>query len=214
MGIKILALALGMAEDAPEDQVFTKAAEFVKGSVEAKKKLEKLSTDHSALVAEVEKQGYTVEGAKLSKIEPLKLDILESDDDEKKALKAELAKNRLRDQVAVAKSQQDIVTQLSKDLVLPPALKNIADEVFGVKGEIESMMLSKDGMNIELKKTANFPQKLETLIRGIVNLKGSKLKAAGAGEKVVEELDKKKGEEQVKAAVELAQPSEGSEDKE
>ncbi len=58
---------------------------------------------------------------------------------------------------------------------LPPALQILAQEVMGVRGELEAVLLSTDGKGLEVKKLEGFPAKIKQLMEGIVNLKGGKL---------------------------------------
>ena len=173
MDLTNLAEALGVAKDTPAEKILAEAAKAVANGISAKQSFEKLSKAIGESGQKLAADG------KLVRVEPLKLDILESDSDEVKALKAELAAKRLADQIAGVKGRKEIVAKLCKDMALPPAMLELADEVFGIQGELETVMLSKDGSGIELRKSDKFPEKLEKLMRAVVNLKGSKLSTNG-----------------------------------
>ncbi len=176
MNIGKLALALGLAETAAEDQVFAKAASVVTEGAEAKKKFDKLSTDHAALVAEVEKQGFKVDGTSLSLLAPLKLDLAakDGDDEEKKALKAALLASETGKSIGLLSENKKFVKQLADSMKLPPALMSLAEECLSVREEVETLSLSKDGKGVELKKCKDFPAKVKTLLEALSSMKGVK----------------------------------------
>jgi len=207
MNLSKLALALGMAESAPESEIFAKAASVVTEGAQAKEKFTKLSTEHSALVAEVEKQGFKVEGVKLSRLEPvsLSLEAKPEDDDEKKALKAALLAAEKTALSTGVSTNKEFVKKLAADMKMPPALMSLAEEVLSVRGELEAVCLSKDG-NIELTKTKNFPAKVKSLLEQLATFKGVKFSTQSETPATDEAKAKAEREKLAKDMLSRAQP--------
>ncbi len=194
MNLEKLAVSLGLPKESPEASVFEAVA---KRDAEGRAAVESLA----ALRGELPKHGFTLDAKGLPvRVEPLKLDIKEGDDDEKKELKRIVREAQEKELAAGLSSNKDFVLGLSKKLGMPPSMIALAEDILGVRGELEALTLSKDG-KVEVKKTAELPKKLRSFMEQLSAFPGLKLgKTETAEPKADDELSR---EERLKLAKEV-----------
>ena len=138
-----LALALGLAESASEEDVFTAASKSIMASIDSQKNL-------TALSVEAAKHGLKLEGSTLVKVEPVtQLDttIKPEDDAEKAELKKAIAANALETakmKLSAVKGEAEAFVMAGK---CPPALKEKLVRIIS-SGWAVSLSLSADGSQV------------------------------------------------------------------
>lgn len=191
---------LGLPKDSPQEKVYAALAVRIAEGDAAKVSFDQLSS-------EAVKLGFKVEGTKLSRVEPLRLDLVAKpeDDDEKKALKAALLEAENKTVAAGLSSNKEYVKKLAADLKLPPAEMAIVEECLSVRGEMEALMLSKDG-KVEVRKTQELPKKLRSLFDRLVGMKGVKFSTGSEIPSSDEEKAKAEREKAAKSMLSAVQP--------
>jgi hypothetical protein len=139
MDLKQLALALGLDENAPQDQVFAKMALVVKEGTEAK-------TSLAAVREGLAAHGLALsEDGKVVKPEQLATEPREGDDPEKAELRRQVAANALETAKMRLSAARKETEDLVKSLQVPPSMAQELERLLSASAPAESLALSQDG---------------------------------------------------------------------
>lgn len=154
MDWKKLALALGLDENTPQDQVAAKVVLLVSDS---KATVDGAKAREEKLAAELKAQGLSMsQDGKIVKVAPVSLDteVKEGDSPEVQELKRRLAASEGVATKSRLSSVKAEVEGFVKSFKVPPAVKTELEQLLSISGKAEALSLSGAGDAATVTKTA------------------------------------------------------------
>ncbi len=205
MNLEKLALSLGLPKESDEAAVVLALS---KRDAEGRAAVESLAS----VAQDLPKFGIKLDGKSLVRLAPVPVELSakEGDSEETKALKGRALAAEKTVQLSQLLSMKERIQKLALSLKVGPALLPTVERLAGVRGELEVLMLSKDGKDVELTKSKDFGAEFVGVLEQLSSMGGVKFPAPDGGKEAKTDEEKASAEREKLAKEILArtQPQE------